>query len=130
MSPTIKMLVTLRHRSLEAVSPVRLEKGTPVLQTRAFAPLAFSEPSYFLYIYRLKNESNCVPEQVVTPYLLQCCLEKDTSGFILKDVGTQVYHQSTSWKHLIFLLFQISVLQLVKDEQQWPWDPGGHCPTT
>ena len=114
----------------EAVSPMRPERGTPVRQTRAFAPQTLSEPSYVLYTYRLKNETDCVPEQIVTPYHLQCCLKIDTSGLILKDMGTQVYHQSTSWEHLIFLLFKISVLQLVKDEQQWPWDPGGHFPTT
>ena len=68
-------------------SPMRPERGTPVRQTRAFAPQALSEPSYVLYTYRLKNESNCVPEQVVTPYLLQCCLEIDTNGLILKRYG-------------------------------------------
>ena len=39
-------------------------------------------------------------------------------------MGTQVYHHFTSWEHLVFLLFKIFLLQLVKDEQQWPWDPG------
>ena len=51
----------------EAVSPMRRERGTPVRHTQAFAPQALYEPSYVLYTYRLKNESNCVPEQVVTP---------------------------------------------------------------
>ena len=58
----------------------------------AFALQTSSEPSYGLHTYGLKNEANCVPEQIVTPYLPQCCLEIDTSGSIVKDVDTQVYH--------------------------------------
>ena len=89
----------------EAVLPMKLERRTAVQQTWAFALQASSEPPYVLYTYRLKNEANCVPEQVVTPYLLHCCLEIDTSGSFLKDVGTQVYHKSTCWVQL-----KISVL--------------------
>ena len=38
-----------------AVSPMRLERGTPVCQTRSFALQVLSEPTYLLYTYRLKN---------------------------------------------------------------------------
>ena len=66
---------------------MRLERVTP-------APPALSELWYVTNTYGLKTETDCVPEQVVTPYLLQCCLEIDTDRLILKDVNTHVYHQS------------------------------------
>ena len=75
----------------EAMSTMRLERGTPALQTEAFAPQALSEPSYVFSIYRLKNKANCAPLQVDTLYLLQCCLEIDT-WIILKRCGHTPIH--------------------------------------
>ena len=43
-----------------------------------------------------KNESKCVPEQVVTPYLLQCCPEINTNGLILKDMQLMWAHRFTT----------------------------------
>ena len=103
------------------VSPLRLERGTPVPQRRAFARQALSQPLNACNIYEQKTKAVNGLEPLVCPYLLQCCYKRVPSNSTLKSIGRQCYHKSICWLQL-----KVHTQQFMKNEQQWSWNPGGN----